>query len=84
MRTFRICGHTWTISGGKLVSSDLFPEATIADVRVADKITELERELNMRRNLYPKWVQQGKLQQHEAHRQIIILEAILDDYRRQQ
>ena len=36
----------------------------------------------MRRALYPKWVNSGKISQDAAHRQIIALEAILADYRR--
>ncbi len=81
-RGYRICGHTFAFRGSKLVSSDLFPEATIDDVQLDDKIAELERELGMRRTLYPKWVASGKLAQHQAHRQIITLEAILEDYRK--
>lgn len=64
-----------------LMVDDMFPQATPADVRLEDKIQELERELAMRRQLYPKWVNTGKIQQPAAHKQIIVLEAILADYK---
>ena len=60
----------------------MFPGPTPGDVRLEDKIAEIERELGMRRAIYPKWVQTGKLAHHTAHKQIITLEAILDDYKR--
>lgn len=63
------------------MTGDLFPAATPDDVRIEDKIAEIERELGMRRTLYPKWVAEGKLQQADAHRRIITLEAILEDYK---
>ena len=65
-----------------LIVDDMFPQAVPDDVRLIDKIAELERELGMRRALYPKWVNNGKITREAAHRQIIALEAILADYRR--
>lgn len=59
----------------------MFPDATPADVMQADKIAELERELQVRRRVYPRWIQTGKLSRELAHRRIITLEAILADYR---
>ncbi len=58
----------------------MFPEATPDDVRLHDKIQEIERELELRRKVYPRWVQAGKISQEQAHRQIIVLEAIYNDY----
>ena len=46
----------------------------------ADKRACLERELRMRRRVYPRWVQAGKLSQAEADREITVMEAILADY----
>ena len=59
----------------------MFPDATPEDVRHDDKITELERELQVRRRVYPRWIQTGKINREQAHRRIITLEAILADYR---
>ena len=59
----------------------MFPDATPADVMQADKVAELERELQVRRRVYPRWIQTGKLSRELAHRRIITLEAILNDYR---
>lgn len=59
----------------------MFPDATPADVRLEDKVAELERELGVRRGVYPRWIQSGKISREHAHRRIITLEAILADYR---
>jgi hypothetical protein len=48
----------------------------------ASKIRELRRELAVRRQLYPKWVQQGKLQQVEADYRLDVLSDIILDYER--
>ncbi len=60
----------------------MYPDATPADVRYQDKVKELERELAVRRGVYPRWIQTGKINRETAHRRIITLEAILADYRR--
>ena len=49
----------------------------------ADKRACLEREIRMRRRVYPRFVQSGKLTQAEADREIDVMEAILADYRDQ-
>lgn len=38
------------------------------------------RELAMRRRVYPRWVEQQRMTQDEADRQIAIMAAIADDY----
>ncbi len=40
-------------------------------------VSELRRELSMRRRIYPKWVQEGKLEQWKADHQIECLEAAI-------
>lgn len=45
-----------------------------------DKIAELKRELQMRRNVYPKLIERGQLSEANAARQIRILEAIVADF----
>jgi hypothetical protein len=46
-----------------------------------DKLACLERELAMRRSLYPKWVASGRMPQTRADREIDVMEAIAADYR---
>ena len=48
---------------------------------LADKLHELERELNMRHSAYPKWIAAKRMSQRMADRQRYVLEAILEDYR---
>jgi hypothetical protein len=45
------------------------------------KLKCIERELALRRNVYPKWVAQGKMTQAAAEKEIQTLEDIANDYR---
>jgi cell fate (sporulation/competence/biofilm development) regulator YlbF (YheA/YmcA/DUF963 family) len=47
----------------------------------ADKLKEIEREIAMRRKIYPSWIAQNRLSYAAAERQLKILEAIAEDYR---
>lgn len=47
------------------------------------KLKAVERELAMRRAVYPHQVKAGKMTEHEADRQISIFEAIKADYEEQ-
>lgn len=40
------------------------------------------REVRMRRRVYPRWVQDGKMTEEDAAREITIMQAIADDYQR--
>ena len=42
-----------------------------------DAIKELERELNMRERVYPKFIQRGTLSREQAERQYLRLKAAL-------
>ena len=42
-----------------------------------DQIAEIERELRMRRNAYPRLVSEHKLTQDRADRQLALMEAVL-------
>ncbi|HEY2530296.1 MAG TPA: hypothetical protein VGJ20_20560 [Xanthobacteraceae bacterium] len=53
----------------------------VVQVPTAAKIKVIERELAIRRNVYPQHVRDGKMQQQEADYQIEVMEAVLDDYR---
>lgn len=46
-----------------------------------DKAKAAERELKMRKRVYPRWVQDGRMSQAEADRQIQIMDEIAGDYR---
>jgi hypothetical protein len=47
-------------------------------VILAEQIAEVGREIGLRRNVYPKWIESGKLSQALADRQIACLEATLN------
>ena len=55
---------------------------TATQVPTADKIRVLQRELELRRAVYPQRVADGKMTQRAADYQIEVLESILDDYQR--
>lgn len=45
-------------------------------VPLADQVKEAGRELGMRRNVYPKWVEAGRMEQCEADLRLAGMEAI--------
>ena len=47
-----------------------------------DKLACAQRELKMRRDIYPRWVEQGRMSQAKADFEIACMEAILADYQR--
>ena len=53
--------------------SDLF-----TDVPLAEMIAEAERELHLRRSVYPRQVSRGKLTQAKADRAIAVQQAIIE------
>lgn len=52
--------------------SDLFP------ITVEDEIQELEREVALRRRVYPRWVFQGRITQVKADRQIAVMQSAIN------
>ena len=46
-----------------------------------DKIKEIERELKMRKDVFPRLVLQGKISQSIVDKRIKIMEEILKDYK---
>ena len=46
----------------------------------AEKRAEVQREIQMRRRAFPRWVSSGRIGQATADRRIAILEAIAEDY----
>lgn len=49
-------------------------------VTKGDKIRCLKREVALRKNAYPRWVDIGRMKQAEADREIEVMLAILHDY----
>jgi phosphoenolpyruvate carboxylase len=45
-----------------------------------DKLKALERELAMRRRVYPRFIKQGSMTVEQARREIAVMEAIAADY----
>ncbi len=46
------------------------------------KMLAAERELKMRKRVYPAWVRQGRMTQAQADYQIAVMQDIVDDYTR--
>ena len=60
---------------------DLFPAGTYKDIRLQDKLGELVREIKLRKHVYPRLVGIGKLNCVTADKRILIMQAVLEDYR---
>lgn len=46
----------------------------------ADKLKCAQRELALRRNVYPRWVEKGKISAGKAEWEIAVMQAIVADY----
>jgi len=47
----------------------------------AQKLHEIEREIVMRKRVYPRWVKDGRMSQEDADERLAIMKAIATDYR---
>jgi hypothetical protein len=47
-----------------------------------EKLSEVKREIAMRKNVYPQFIARGRLTQEQADRHIAVMSAIADDYER--
>lgn len=47
-----------------------------------DKLAALQREVAMRKRVYPRWVESGRMTKAKAEREIAVMEAIAADYRK--
>lgn len=56
--------------------TDMLSDA-LPPVPIADQIAAVERELEMRRRVYPRWVANGKMKQGTADEEIRRMEAVL-------
>ena len=54
---------------------DLFCGTLPIDLRA--QVSEVEREIALRRRVYPRWTAAGRLSQAAADRQIVTMEAVL-------
>ena len=45
-----------------------------------DKIAALRREIALRKNVYPKRIEMGRMSQEKANQEMAVMEAILHDY----
>lgn len=45
-----------------------------------NKLSAISREIALRRRVYPRQIENGRLTQEKADREIAIFEAIVDDY----
>lgn len=46
-----------------------------------EKMKEIQRELNMRKRVFPVWVLQGRITQQVADKRIKIMEDVFEDYK---
>ena len=53
-------------------------------ITTAEKLRAVERELALRKSAYPKWVKRGRMSQEEAERELEVMAAVVEDYRREQ
>lgn len=60
----------------EIFMSEMFP------VTIEDEITELNRELGMRRQVYSRLVGEGKMPQAKADRQIAVMESAVESLHR--
>lgn len=49
-------------------------------ITTADKLACAKRELSMRRNVYPRFIEQNKMSAGKAAHEIACMEAIVKDY----
>lgn len=50
-------------------------------ITTAEIVKEIQREVNMRKRVFPTWVLQGRIQQDVADRRIKIMEIVLEEYK---
>lgn len=48
---------------------------------IADQIQEVEREIALRRRVYPLWIQKRRISKEKADRQLAVMEAVLETLR---
>lgn len=51
------------------------------EITTTEIIKEIQRELNMRKRIYPNWILQERIKENIANKRIKIMEKILEDYK---
>lgn len=51
------------------------------EITTTEIIKEIQRELNMRKRVYPNWILQERIKENIANKRIKIMEKILEDYK---
>jgi len=51
-------------------------------IAAADKLACAERELKMRKRVYPRWIEDGRISAGKAAHEIAAMEAIVADYQK--
>ena len=54
---------------------------TVRTYTTAEKRQEALREIAMRKRVYPRWVEAGRMKQEHADHNIAVMEAIAEDYK---
>lgn len=49
----------------------------LGEITIEDQIACVRREIAMRRRVYPRWVENGKMKQSQSDREIAVMEAVL-------
>lgn len=49
-------------------------------ITTAEKLACVKRELALRQNVYPRWVEQNRMNAGKAAREIAVMQAIVADY----
>lgn len=49
----------------------------MSTIPLSDQIACVTRELGMRRRVYPRWIESGRMRQEESDREIARMEAVL-------
>lgn len=55
--------------------------APMSNITNAEKLACAERELKMRKRVYPRWVEDGRMSLAQMHHEIAAMESICQDYR---
>lgn len=56
----------------------LFKNADLPPVPIATQVACVEREIELRKRVYPRWVESGRLKQEKADEEIRRMEAVRD------
>lgn len=49
----------------------------LGEITIEDQIACVRREIGMRKRVYPRWVENGKMKINQADREIAVMEAVL-------